>query len=51
MKGVFNHIEIGNVIPSGYGMTHMNLASGYGYFYNNSTYGFERYKISDFFNW
>lgn len=51
MKGVFNHIEIGNVIPSGYAMTHMNLASGYGYFYNNSTYGFERYKISDFFNW
>ena len=51
MKGVFNHIEIGNEIQSNYAMTHMNLKSGYGYFYNNSTYGFERYKISDFFNW
>ena len=51
LKGDFSHIQFGNDIPSGYSLTHMNLKSGYGYFYNNSTYAFERYKISDFFNW
>lgn len=51
MKGDFTHIEQGNIIPSGFALTYMNLKSGYGYFHNNSTYLFERYKISDYFNW